>query len=64
MLKESQSDIEKIDAEIVDGSIKIHQMFGLGFLESAYQRCLERELQKRGKMSSGKFYYQFSMNAN
>jgi GxxExxY protein len=41
-------DIEEIASTIVDAAIKIHRTFGPGLLESAYQKCLEHELKKRG----------------
>ncbi len=39
---------EEIASMIVDSAIKIHRAFGPGLLESAYQKCLEHELKKRG----------------
>ena len=39
---------EDIASMIVDAAIKIHRAFGPGLLESAYQKCLEHELIKRG----------------
>lgn len=41
-------DIEEIATIIVDAAIKVHRALGPGLLESAYQRCLARELRKRG----------------
>jgi GxxExxY protein len=40
--------IEEVATEIVDSCFKIHQALGPGLLESAYEACLEYELQKRG----------------
>jgi GxxExxY protein len=35
-------------AEIIEGAIKVHRALGPGLLESAYERCLDYELAKRG----------------
>jgi GxxExxY protein len=43
-----QMNIEEIGKEIVDSAIKVHKALGPGLLESAYQRCMEVELSKRG----------------
>lgn len=40
--------IDAIAAEIVDSALKIHKELGPGLLESAYEACLEHELQQRG----------------
>jgi len=40
-------EIEKVASHIVDSAIKVHTALGPGLLESAYQRCLVHELQKR-----------------
>jgi GxxExxY protein len=40
--------IEEVATEIVDSCFQIHQALGPGLLESAYEACLEYELQKRG----------------
>ena len=40
--------IDAIAAEIVDSALKVHKELGPGLLESAYEACLEHELQKRG----------------
>lgn len=40
--------IEEAATIIVDSAIKIHRAFGPGLLESAYQKCLAHDLQKRG----------------
>lgn len=34
--------------QVIGGAIEVHRALGPGLLESAYQRCLERELQLRG----------------
>jgi len=41
-------DIEDIASKIVAAAIKVHTVLGPGLLESAYQRCLQYELQKDG----------------
>ena len=41
-------DIEEFAGQIVDAAIKVHRALGPGLLESAYQKCLEYELRKRG----------------
>jgi GxxExxY protein len=41
-------DIEEVARQIVDAAIKVHRGLGPGLLESAYQKCLEYELRKRG----------------
>ena len=41
-------DIEEVARQIVDAAIKVHRALGPGLLESAYQKCLEYELRKRG----------------
>lgn len=40
--------IEAIGKEIVDSAIKVHRELGPGLLESAYEACLQHELNKRG----------------
>ena len=42
-------DIEAVDGDIVDSAFKVHQAFGPGLLESAYQQCHAYELPKRGR---------------
>ena len=44
----NNEDIESIASHIVDSAIRVHTDFGPGLLESAYQRCMVYELQKRG----------------
>ena len=41
-------DKEKIASQLIDSAIKVHSHFGPGLLESAYQKCLTYELNKRG----------------
>ena len=43
-----RSRINEITGAIVDAAIKVHRVLGPGLLESAYEKCLEYELQKRG----------------
>ena len=40
-------DIEEVAKIIVDAAIKVHRSLGPGLLESAYQKCLTYELNKR-----------------
>ena len=40
--------INEISGHVVDAAMKVHSALGPGLLESAYQRCLLYELQKRG----------------
>ncbi len=40
--------IDGVAKEIVDSAFKIHTDLGPGLLESAYEACLEHELQGRG----------------
>lgn len=49
-------DVEDIAREIVDSAVKIHRALGPGLLESAYQRCLAYELQKRGLQVETEIY--------
>ena len=41
-------EIEEVARVIVDAAIKVHRALGPGLLESAYQKCLMYELNKRG----------------
>ncbi len=43
------NDIESVAKDIVDSAFKVHQAFGLGLLESAYQQCCVYELRQRGR---------------
>lgn len=38
----------QISHEIIGAAIEVHRALGPGLLESAYQRCLARELDVRG----------------
>lgn len=40
--------VTALSAQIVDAAIKVHMALGPGLLESAYRRCLCKELQLRG----------------
>jgi len=42
-------DIEAVASDIVDSAFKVHQAFGPGLLESAYQQCHAYELRKRSR---------------
>ena len=39
---------EKITNEIIGSAIEVHRVLGPGLLESAYEKCLEYELTKKG----------------
>ena len=39
---------QELTGEIIGAAIEVHRALGPGLLESAYQRCLERELGLRG----------------
>ena len=39
-----------ITRDILDAAIKIHRHFGLGMIESVYERLLESELRRRGHL--------------
>ncbi len=41
-------DIETIASRIVAAAMKVHTVLGPGLLESAYQKCMQYELQKDG----------------
>ena len=41
------SDINKITGEIIGAAIEVHRTLGPGLLESAYEKCLCRELEIR-----------------
>jgi GxxExxY protein len=41
-------EINRVSAQIVDSAIKVHSALGPGLLESAYEACLKRELERRG----------------
>ncbi|MGH6739198.1 MAG: GxxExxY protein [Bradyrhizobium sp.] len=40
-------DLEAVGREIVDSAIRVHTRAGPGMLESAYEACMEYELNKR-----------------
>ena len=42
------SSINQLTHEIIGASIEVHRKLGPGLLESAYRRCLRRELMLRG----------------
>ena len=41
-------EINEVSGIVVDSAMKVHSALGPGFLESAYEACLIRELRKRG----------------
>ena len=50
IIHESQSDpmmVNEITKEIIGAAIEVHRLLGPGLLESAYERCLCRELTLR-----------------
>lgn len=42
------SSINQLTHEVIGASIEVHRKLGPGLLESAYRRCLRRELMLRG----------------
>ena len=40
--------LDLIGTQVVDPAFKVHTRLGPGLLESVYERCLKRELEKRG----------------
>lgn len=42
------AELEKIATDVVDAAFKVHVALGPGLLESAYERCLAFELERRG----------------
>ena len=42
------SSINQLTYEVIGASIEVHRKLGPGLLESAYRRCLRRELMLRG----------------
>jgi GxxExxY protein len=42
-------ELEKIASDVVDAAFKVHVALGPGLLESAYERCLAFELERRGR---------------
>ena len=47
MHQEIPGELDALVKEIVDAAFKVHQALGPGLLESAYQSCLEIELEQR-----------------
>jgi GxxExxY protein len=41
-------DLNKLSSSIIGAAIEVHQIFGPGLLESAYEECLCKELGLRG----------------
>ena len=39
---------EKLSEAVIGAAIEVHRVLGPGLLESAYQRCMEHELELRG----------------
>ena len=48
MHQEIPEDLDDLAKLVVDAAFKVHKALGAGLLESAYQTCLEIELQMRG----------------
>lgn len=48
MHQEIPKELDDLAKLVVDAAYKVHTGLGAGLLESAYQACLEIELQKRG----------------
>lgn len=46
--REPSERLDRVAAQIVDSAYKVHRELGPGLLETAYEACLCRELQKRG----------------
>jgi GxxExxY protein len=40
--------VNQVSGAVVSAAIKVHTLLGPGLLESAYQACLAKELEKRG----------------
>lgn len=40
--------VDRVTGSIVDAAMKVHTALGPGLLESVYEKCLKRELIKRG----------------
>jgi len=41
-------ELERVATQIVDAAFKVHSQLGPGLLESIYEKCLVKELTKRG----------------
>ena len=48
MHQEIPKELDDLAKTLVDAAFKVHMNLGAGLLESAYQKCLEIELAKRG----------------
>ncbi len=48
--------IEEVAGQIVDSAIRVHAALGPGLLESAYQKCLIHELQRRRVRAEAEVY--------
>ena len=48
MHQEIPKELDDLAKLVVDAAFKVHTVLGSGLLESAYQTCLEIELEKRG----------------
>ena len=48
MHQEIPEKLDELARLVVDAAFKVHKTLGAGLLESAYQKCLEIELAKRG----------------
>ncbi|MCS7034966.1 MAG: GxxExxY protein [Phycisphaerae bacterium] len=42
------AELDAIGRQVIDAAFKVHSTLGPGLLESIYERCLKRELEKRG----------------
>lgn len=51
MHQEIPEKLDDLARRVVDAAFKVHKALGPGLLESAYQACLEIELEKRGLSS-------------
>jgi GxxExxY protein len=40
-----------VTGHIIDAAMKVHSVLGPGLLESAYEECLQHELEKRGMIA-------------
>ena len=48
MHQEIQKELDDLAKAVVDAAFRVHVTLGPGLLESAYQACLEIELERRG----------------
>lgn len=46
--EKTREELNAVSGEIVDAAINVHSALGPGLLESAYEACLNYELEKRG----------------